>query len=128
MGIAYAPTGSCCEWLNLLNLSAVFLLLLLLTCLCYQSIKSLAKAPGSLMLVVVQKASCVPDIKRDNRWIAGSKQSGSDRILNHMIATVSVHSPSQHWRNLRNDESLWRHSDRHRGEHMKELEEICLTV
>lgn len=128
MGLACAPTGSCFKWLNLLNLSAVSLLLLLLTFLNYWSIKGLAEAQGSLMLGVIKKTSCVPDIKRDNRWIAGSKQSGSDRILNHMIATVSVHSPSQHWRNLRNYESLWRHSDRHKGEHMKELEEICLTV
>jgi len=41
---------------------------------------------------------------------------------------VSVHSPSQHWRNLKNYESLWRDSDRHEGELVKELEEICLTV
>lgn len=59
----------CFKWSNLLNLSAVSQLLLLLTFLYQQSMKSSAKDQGSLMLGAVQKDSCVPHMKRDNRWI-----------------------------------------------------------
>lgn len=72
--------------------------------------------------------SCVPGVKRASGWRAGRKQSGSDGTLNNVIAMVSVRSPSQHGGNSRHDESLWRDSDRHEGERMKKLEEICLTV
>lgn len=52
-------------------------------------------------------------------------ESGSDRILNNMIAMLLIHSLSQCWRNLRSYEILWRHSDRHEGENMEELEEFA---
>lgn len=53
MGLVCVPPGCGFEWSNLFRLSAVSLLLLLLTFRYYQSTESLSKAQGSLKCCAV---------------------------------------------------------------------------